>query len=325
MRDAPAHTALVTGALGFTGSHLVRHLLAQGWRVRGLHRPQTRPTADFSPGVELFAGDLATGEGLAEAPRGCEVVFHVASVVATSSRAEAQAVIVDGTRRLAEAAARHGARRFVQVGSTAVYGHGPLTDADEETPLRPEDPYGEAKARAEELLRAMTARGDLEAVLLRPRLIYGPGDRHFFPTVCNALRRRQVVLVDGGRAINDLVWVEDLVAACMLAAEAPHAAGRAYNITSGESLTSREFFIGVADAFGLPRPVLSLPYSLAWPIAAAMSAGQRLRRRPATAYSALKRLRLFALPHHFCIERARRELGYEPQTRFAEGLRRISR
>ncbi len=318
---SPSPTALVTGAFGFTGNHLARRLLAEGWRVRGLCHPSERAVAATMPEIEAHVGDLATGEGLDEVPRGAEVVFHVASVVATSSRALAQAVIVEGTRRLAEAAARHGARRFIQISSTAVYGHGPLMDAAEDTPLRPEDPYGEGKVRAEELLRAMT---DIETVCLRPRLIYGPGDRHFLPTVCETLRRRQVILIGGGHAVNDFVWVEDLVEACLRAASAPGAVGRLYNITSGESVTSRSFFNGVADTFGLPRPRVSLPHWLAWPFAAALTAAQRLGGRHATSYSPLKRLRLFGHPHHFSIERARRELGWEPRVTFAGGLRRLS-
>jgi nucleoside-diphosphate-sugar epimerase len=309
----------VTGAYGFTGGHLVRRLADLGWSLRGLCRPASRATVSSRPQVEPHLGDLETGEGLDDAPRGVEVVFHAASVVATSSREQAQAVIVEGTRRLAQASARHGVRRFVQISTTAVYGHGPLMDADEETPLRPEDPYGEAKARVEEFLLEMNDRGDLEVVLLRPRLIYGPGDQHFLPTVREALRRRQVILINGGRAVNDFVWVEDLVEACRLAAATPEAAGRAHNITGGESVTSREFFCAVADRFGLPRPRLSLPYPAAWPIAAALTAAQSLRGHT-TSYSPLKRLRLFGLPHHFSIERARRVLGYEPAVAFRQGL-----
>jgi nucleoside-diphosphate-sugar epimerase len=319
--------ALVTGAFGFTGGHLAARLLGDGWEVRGFDLAATRERAEEWKGreshLEAVFGDLATGEGLDEAPRGVDVVFHVASVVATSDRALAQAVIVDGTRTLAEAAARHGARRLVQISSTSVYGHGPLMNAGEDTPRRPEDPYGDGKARAEDLLLEMHARGDLEPVLLRPRLIYGPGDRHFIPTVCDNLRRGKVILINGGKAVNDFVWVGDLVDACLLAASSPRAPGRAYNVTGGEEVTSKQFFEGIADRFGLPRPKRSMPYAMAWLVAAGMTAGQRLRGQHSTSYSPLKRLRIFGNPHHFSIQRGREELGYCPSVSYSQGLQRI--
>lgn len=312
--------ALVTGAFGFTGAHVARRLLSEGWRVRGLCRRESLSRMPGQGEIEVHVGDLATGEGLDSAPAGAEVIVHAGASVGTSSRAEANAVIAQGTRRLATAAVRQGVRRFVFLSSTAVYGHGALTDANEDTPRRPEDPYGEAKARAEDGLMALSGAGHLQAVVLRPRLIFGAGDRHFLPTVCEALRRRQVVLVDGGQAVNDMVCVDDVAEACVLAMRATGASGRAFNVTSGESLTSREFFEAVADHHRLPRPRLALPYALAWPFALILTASMRVRRGQTRPYSPLTRLRLFGLPHHFSIERARSELGYAPGQPFREWL-----
>lgn len=316
-------TALVTGAFGFTGGHLARRLLAEGWSVRGFGTVKSKQRAAAVPEIEPIFGDLATGEGLDDAPKGAMTVFHVASIVATSDRELAQRVIVDGTRKLAEAAIRHGVMRFIHVGSTSVYGHGEVVNVDEDHPLKPEDPYGEGKADAERLLLEMDARGDLEVVILRPRLIYGPGDQHFIPTVCENLRAKRVILINGGRAVNDFVWVEDLVEAMMLAAQTPRARGRVYNITSGESVPSREFFESVAAQFALPKPSVSLPYPLAWIVAALMTAAQRIQGQQSTSYSPLKRLKLFGNSHHFSIERARSELGYSPRVTLKDGLARM--
>jgi nucleoside-diphosphate-sugar epimerase len=113
--------------------------------------------------------------------------------------------------------------------------------------------------------------------------------------------------------------VDDLVAACVLVVDSDRAKGRAYNITSGESITSKAFFETVADRFELPRPTRALPYSAAWAIASAMTFAQSLRGHT-TSYSPLKRLRLFGLPHHFSIERATDELGFGPEKRLQEAL-----
>ena len=115
-------TIVLTGATGFVGRHVLRALLAGGWRVRALVRDPARlrlPTGTPEDAVEVVLGDLADDAALARLMEGAEAVVHLAGLVAAAREIDFYAVNAEGARRLAQAAARAGVRRFVHVSSLA--------------------------------------------------------------------------------------------------------------------------------------------------------------------------------------------------------------
>jgi len=156
----------ITGATGFAGRHAVSELLLRGHRLRALVRNPER--AGLPHGVELVKGDLADAEALTELTIGAAVVVHLAGALTGLDRAAYFNVNELGTRALADAAQRAGVKRFVHISSLAA----------REPQL---SPYAASKRAGEDVVRARMAA--LNAILIRPPAVYGPGDRGTLPLI----------------------------------------------------------------------------------------------------------------------------------------------
>ncbi|MBN2470270.1 MAG: NAD-dependent epimerase/dehydratase family protein, partial [Anaerolineae bacterium] len=168
-------TVLVTGATGFLGGTLAARLLADGVRVRALVRSEQRGRDLGARGVQLILGDLTDPQALQRAVEGCTVVFSVGAAL-HGTAAEQYTVNVTGVEQLVEAAHRAGVRRVVHVSSIAVYGVERPGVLSEAMPAQPgSDYYGQSKALGERRLFERAAALGLEAVVVRPGMIYGPG------------------------------------------------------------------------------------------------------------------------------------------------------
>jgi nucleoside-diphosphate-sugar epimerase len=233
---------------------------------RDLGRPDAARLREL--GVRLIHGDLEAQGALADLCRGAEAVVHAAAHVGDHGTPEQfERVNVGGTRSMIDAAAKAGVRRFVQLSSTAVYGRPPTGRVTESWPTRKiGQPYEDTKIEAE---RLAFRRGDLlgiEVAAVRPPLIYGPYDRNFLPRAMAALAARRFLLVDGGKAPLNVVWVDHVVDVLLRAASRPQAVGQAFNVmdevdTAPPSV--RAIAETIAREAGLPRPLVSLPIGAA--------------------------------------------------------------
>jgi dihydroflavonol-4-reductase len=256
--------ALVTGAHGFVGSHLVTRLLAQGVAVRCLHRHSEVPERLRGLAVEVAAGDLADGRGLAAAVRGVDEVWHLGALTRAPTRRTMWAVNAGGTRRLVEAAvAARLPGRFVLCSSLAAVG--PATRgrprAGHEPPA-PRTTYGASKLGGERALAEAGAA--LDWVVVRPPAVYGPRDRDFL-SLFRTVSRGWMPCVGGAEREVSLVHVEDLVDGMLAAARSPATRGGAWFVTSdpvvaqGALLRAVERALGVrARSFDLPTSALRL-------------------------------------------------------------------
>ncbi len=321
---------LVTGATGFVGGRLVAALAAQGQRVRALTRRSTGLEALEQPGIEVVRGDLLDSPSLVRAAEGASLVFHAAARVSDWGPREAFfAANVDGTRNLVAACREAGVARLVHLGSLTVLGlprDGRVLD--ERTPPEPPargDFYTESKLEGEKLVREAHGTGGLETTVVRPGAIWGPGDPNVVPRIVRLLRRGAMPYVGGGRNLVGLVHVENLVRGLLLAGSVPAAAGEVFHLTDGEEITAREAIDGIADALGVPRPRVSLPFPLVLAAAALVEGtarALRLRRPPPlTRYGA----RFVACHARYDLAKARRELGWEPAVSFREGVEELFR
>jgi 2-alkyl-3-oxoalkanoate reductase len=316
--------ALVTGAHGFVGSHLVEGLLAAGHRVRALVSPwgdlaNLRRVLDE---VEVVRRDITVPEGLEAACAGVETVFHAAARVAEwGPWTPFQRTNVLGTEGILRAAERAGARRLVLVSSVAVHRYTGYRDADPRpAPLDGDlTAYARSKALAE--LVVGRARG-IEPVIVRPGAWpFGPRD----PTlrrVVRALRSGVFPLVDGGRSVLNTAYVDNLVDGLILAGTVPAAAERVYMIADDGMPTWREVLSELARLVGAAPLWLPLPAALALAAGSVVEAAWRKvrpdRPPPIGRYAAA----LVRHDLHFSIRHARDELGYDPTVPWREGLRR---
>lgn len=326
-----ARTSVVTGGGGFVGRHLVSALAARGDRVLNI---DLRAPEDL-PG-ELVRADITDPKAVRDAIAGADVVFHNASAVHTKQTHVdlVRRVNVDGTQNVIDACRAVGVRKLVYVSSgSVVYEGRDIENGDESLPYprTSQAPYADAKIEAEKRVLAAND-ASLATISLRPHVIFGPHDGRFLPAViAHAKAGRLRVQVGRGTWLSDYTYVENLVDALLAAGErlepgAP-VAGRAYFITNGEPMPFWDFVRHVLARLGLPPIRWAVPHQLVYAIASVKEGFEALRGAEVSPEDGLTRfaIRYMCTHHYFSIERARRELGYDPKVSVREGIERTCR
>ena len=317
-----AGTVLVTGAGGYTGAALIRHLRSTGKSVRALVRNPEHAPHLKAMGVEVVVADIRDRTAVDVAVRGIDTVYHLAAVFRRAGvpDSEYRTVHVDATRALVECSSAAGVRRFVHCSTVGVHGDvdrsGP---ASEEAPLHPGDIYQQTKLEGEQVARTTAERTGLPLTVVRPGPIYGPGDRRLLKLIGGVARRRFVLVGDGSPRFQ-MVYVDDLARGLVLAAETPGAAGRTYILTGNEAPTLNELVEEIAEVAQVRPLRLHLPV---WPFLVAGALCEAvcipLGIEPPIFR---RRVKFFTSNRWFDTSRARKELGYAPNTRLHEGLAR---
>lgn len=310
--------ALVTGATGLVGSHLVERLHADGCQVRALVRNAGAAEWLRPLGAELAAGDLLDAAALRTAAAGCDTVFHCAALIASGGDwATFRRMNIDGTRAIVDAAAATGAR-LLHLSSVAVYddSHRYRTaPTDESTPLTPLSSgsfYARSKREAEDIVMQAHAAGRVWATAVRPTVIYGRRDRQFVPRAARVMRTGFFPLFGGGRTTMSLVHASAVADGAVRAVRTDAAGGRAFNLTNDFPVTVAEM-VRYAAA-GLERRVrgMNVPLPLARVSFFALAQVLRLAGRRGLANQLPGALNAFARDNPFTSSRARRELGWSP-------------
>jgi Nucleoside-diphosphate-sugar epimerases len=314
--------SFVTGGTGFIGQRLVGALLEEGRKVRVLVRDPARATFLNQPGVEVVRGDLGDAGSLREAVTGTQRVFHCAALVGDWLRPEETARInVEGTRALLSACASAGVERFVHLSSLSVYGAGHHHGTDESAPHGYSgDPYLDSKIDAERMVRVFMERQGPEVVIVRPGFVYGPGDQRFMPRLLDALARRQFVYIGDGSKLLNIGYVDDVVQALLLADSKTGAAGRAYNVTDGTETSLRTFVEFICGQLNSPVPTRELPPAVGRVACHGVEAVARALKAKDAPRLNRGRMRFLYYNQRYCIDRARRELGYHPRFSYREGI-----
>ncbi len=301
-------TLLVTGGAGFIGSHLVDALVVRGFRVRVLDDFSTGHAENLEPArrrgmVEVLEGRLEDWDTVRRAVQGVRWVFHLAARIFVAESVQDPVgyhrTNVLGTVHLLQAAREAGVERVVLASSAAVYGLPRDLPLREDAPLQPLSPYAAEKIANEMDARVFTHLG-LPVVALRLFNVYGPRQRPDNPYAAvivaflhRWLQNRPPVVYGDGTQTRDFIYVEDVVRAFVLAAQAPDAPGQVFNVCRGQGVSLLElletmrplFPHGPDPEFAPPRPG-DIPHSAGDPT------------------------------------RAREVLGFQPQVPLSEGLRR---
>ena len=316
-------SAFVTGGSGFIGGRLIRRLVRDGWRVRALARSDGSAAAVEEAGAEAVRGDLDDVDAMRAGAEGCDVFFHGAAVLgASGSREEFERGNVDGTRNALDAARAAGVRRFVHVGTEAAILAGePLRDVDEKAPLRPDSKalYCSTKAKAEALV--VGAEG-IETVVLRPRLVWGPGDKTVLPGMLEAVRTKKFAWIGGGGHRTSTTHVDNVVEGLVLAAERGRP-GEAYFVTDGEPVEWREFVTELLATQGVEPPERNLPRPLVRALATVGEGAWRALPLPGAPPVSRMEYWVASLDTTIDISKARDELGYEPVISRADGMEQL--
>jgi nucleoside-diphosphate-sugar epimerase len=317
---------LITGASGFIGGRLARRLSGEGRSVRCLVRASSDSSALEQLPVELVVGELGDPASLRRAAAGCERIVHCAAMVSDwGTVEEIRAANVAGTRNVLAAARAVGARRLVHISSTDVYGHaGPWPLAEDAAPRGFANWYAQTKLQAERALREACEPDGPELVILRPATVYGPGSREVVLEIARAIRGGNMVLIDRGRAIAGLVFIDNLIDAALLALDHEHAPGHAFNATDGIDVTWRQLADGLADGLGCPNVRWSMPYRLAEALGFSLEHGYRALHRTTrlTTRPLLSRqaVHVMGTDQSFSNRKARELLAWEPRVDYDAGL-----
>jgi nucleoside-diphosphate-sugar epimerase len=230
----------ISGGAGFLGLHLGRRLVADGHEVRTLDLAPL-DDAELERSVEELHGDVRSPRDVRALVDGVDVLVHAAAALPIQvSREAIRAVNVGGTATLLAAAVEARVKRHVLVSSTAVYGVPEVHPIYEDDPLVGVGAYGESKIEAEELTRDFGRRG-LEFTIVRPKTFIGPERLGVFEILFDWVREsRRIYVLGSGHNRYQLLAVEDLVDAMVLAAERTEAAGETVNVGAGEFGTVRE-------------------------------------------------------------------------------------
>lgn len=303
---------LVTGADGFIGSHLTEALVRRGHDVRAFvlynsfgswgwldHAP-----AEIRRNLDVFAGDVRDAYGVAEAMKGCDVVMHLAALIAIPYSYHSPATYVDtnihGTLNIMQAARRLGVSKVVHTSTSEVYGTARFVPITEEHPLLGQSPYSASKIGADQIAYSFFASFDTPVAIIRPFNTYGPRQsaRAVIPTVITQIASGQRSIKLGAtHPTRDLSYVADTVEGFIAIAQSPASVGQVINVGSSFEISIGDLARTIGEVMGVDIEI----------------EGDAQRMRPQKSEVE----RLFASN-----EKARQLLGWSPQFGGLDGLRR---
>jgi nucleoside-diphosphate-sugar epimerase len=316
---ASGRTAFLTGGTGFVGSHVARALAARGWKVRALARggASRRSALPVGDGIEAVPGDLSGATDLSAAIAGAGAIVHVAGITRARTLEDYRAVNALGTARVVEAARRVSPQAlFVLVSSQAAAG--PMRDGRpvrEEDPPRPVSWYGTSKLEGEEAVRTGWPG---PWIVLRPAVVFGPGDRGLF--ILFRAAARGILPVPAGATRVQVIRAERAAEAIAEAAGRPDLAGRTGFLADSEPVTTRALSEAIAE---LPRkrPLLvPVPRALIRLAGASQTALEAITRR-SRPFNADKAREILAGDWVSDPEPLRRDLGVPAPPPLREELR----
>jgi len=310
--------ALVTGATGFIGSHLVEALIRQGTQVRCLVRNKRCLgwVKDFP--VEFVVGNCQEKDSLKQGVQDVDQVFHLAGATTAVKKKTYFEVNGLGTENLVQACIKNNPRlkKFIYISSQAAAG--PCWSGEkkkESDPCEPVSPYGKSKLLGEKL--ALSHSHELPLLILRPCAVYGPRDKGFY-TLCKCLSRRiNPNFADHDQHIS-MCHVQDLVRAILLAAETRTESGEIFFLSDGHDYRMEEIGGIFAQAMATNPLRLSIPKQMLFGMAFFAECFSRLTGTPSI--MSRGKVEEMICKNWLCdISKARALLGYEPRIALARG------
>ncbi len=319
-------TALVTGGGGFLGHAVVRRLLAEGAQVRSFSR-HFHPALNRT-GVEQYQGDISDFGAVAAACKDIDTVYHVAAKTGVWGRdSDYYETNVIGTQNIIAACKAVGTAALVYTSSPSVVFNGSDMEGVDESvpyPVRYRSPYPRTKALAEQAVVRASSEG-VRTIILRPHLIWGPGDNHLVPRIIE--RARRLRRIGDGRNLVDTVYIDNAAEAHLLAAVAlksrPELSGRIYFISQGEPIPLWDMVNAILKAGGHKPVQKSISLNKAMVIGTVLEWVHRTLRLNGEPQMTRFVAEELASAHWFDIGAACKDLGYRPKVSTTVGLQRL--
>lgn len=317
---------LVTGGTGFTGSHLVKHLLREGHEVVAFDNQEGIVLDELKKlGAKVILGSVTSRDDLAKAMNGCEVVFHLAAAFRKINvpKSEYDDTNIHAMRTLLDLCKENHVRKVVYCSTQGVHGNiaslaeNPPVPGSEDSPIKPEDYYQYTKHQGE--LVAQEYMQDLDITILRPTALYGPADPARFLMLFKQVKKGWFPFFGKGLAFYHPVYVENFCDAFDLAVSHPASRGRTYIIADDRYYHIKDIVAKIATIMGVKCKMIYLPfYPMYW--LSFLVAGL-WKLLPGDPPLFPRRVDWYRQNRGFDISRSRSELEYEPKVGLDEGLK----
>lgn len=316
---------LVTGATGFIGRHLVNRLLADNQQLRLFVRREPSGSLRSDPRVEVVLGDLGDPEAVDRAVSGISLIYHVGAAMSGSAH-DFERGTVAGTRNVVESALKHKVARMVYVSSLSVLHAAAARRGGkirEDWPLEPHPSkrgaYSQTKLDAEKIVTEAARHRGLNAVILRPGQVFGPGAPVLTPAVARRAGKR-LIMLGNGKVVLPLVYVEDVVDAILCAAQRDVAPGSIFHVVDDAEIDQNEFVRRFLASSNETLTVLRVPRVVVYALACGVQVLSALlgRNAPLSIY----RVKSALAPISFNCSAVRDQLGWSPVVGVEAGLAR---
>lgn len=326
MSNSEKKKVLVTGGGGFLGKAIIRKLVEQGQPVWNFSR-HSYPDLE-ALGVQQIQGDLSDKSAVENALSGMDTVYHVAAKPGVwGTYDEYYKPNVLGTRNVIHACKKNNIKNLIYTSSPSVIFTGKDMEGVDESIPYPEKThthYTHTKTIAEKEVREAAKQG-LNTIILRPHLIWGPGDPHLVPRVIQ--RSRKLVRVGSRNSLVDTIYIDNAADAHILAAkkleENPSLSGKIYFISQDDPIPIWDMINGILNAAGLSPITRTLPLRVVWTIGAILEFFYTVFRIPGEPKMTRFVANELGTSHWFDIRAAKKDLGYSPQISTEEGFRRL--
>jgi dTDP-glucose 4,6-dehydratase len=242
-------TVLVTGAGGFIGSHLTERLVGRGAKTRALVHYNSSSSwgwleeSPYKDEIQIFQGDIRDADSLQSVIDGCDVIFHLAALIAIPYSYQAPLSYVrtnvEGTLNVLQAALKSGVECVVHTSTSEVYGSARTVPISETHPLQGQSPYSASKIGADKIAESFHLSFGLPVVTVRPFNTFGPRQsaRAVIPTIVTQAFANEPIRLGNLEPTRDLNYVADTVAGFIKAAESPKAVGETVNLGTGREIS----------------------------------------------------------------------------------------
>ena len=317
---------LVTGATGFIGSHVIQHLIEQGYTVRAIGRNLDKGLQLSAMGADFRPVDLTDRQSVINVCHDIEGIIHGGALSSPwGKNKDFYQINVTGTSNILEGCEVHGVKRLVYISSPSVMSqHRDQRNLCESDPLPDKfvSPYSRSKKLAEDLVR-QNQSASLETVIVRPKAVYGPGDNAIFPRLIAAAKAQRLKIIGNGKTVINLTHVEDVVLALELALTSPKAVGKTYLVTGDEEVRIWDVINEILVTLGYPAVEKKIPVRLAMAVAAFVEILWKCvpfrGEPPITRYA----VGILAYDETYDISAAKKDLRFKPGVSIKEGIQSV--
>lgn len=315
---------LVTGGTGFIGRTLIDELLIKGFEVVSFALPGEDVPSHWGNRVKVHRGDITNAADVNAVMKDVKTVFHLAAAMGMGAYSDHEAITVQGSRRVFDAALVNNCR-VVLAASIVVYGHQiqNLVCQEDLPHGKHQGPYSWAKMAQEKLALDYQAKG-MQLTVIRPANVYGVGSGPWVENLLEAMEVGMLPVVGDGSGNAGLVHVNNLVSAFLLAANSEQAVGRIYTVCDGLDVSWSQYFHDLAATKGIEElPVADRTELIA--VARQFENPEKLQAMQEMSAIPLEMINLIGYDNRFDCSRIRDELGWNPQFSYEDGLAEIHR